>query len=285
MNTEIKKITEIMNHEMFDLCADLKRCDISDILNGHFEVDSLGSETLDDLQMRKWLFLELLREDEKEEVLGKICLKNNTKLSLVLLELSEQFDRKNGEFKYTEDEEELICPHCNRNEEECEKNTESVKNPITHWCGWGLSCDDCYYKNHPDDDDEEDESDDTNYTCMCCDNVYTDAQIESGEITRCIRCDKCNVGDCGLTSCYCFDEEYQRECGEGYCSICEEACHLCYRIIDGEPDDTAPMCKYCIDCDDKDEDKDDGFEKWSSLIIDGLLSMPEDEEEVGCTDC
>lgn len=212
MNTEIKKITEIMNHEMFDLCADLKRCDISDILNGHFEVDSLGSETLDDLQMRKWLFLELLREDEKEEVLGKICLKNNTKLSLVLLELSEQFDRKNGEFKYTEDEEELICPHCNRNEEECEKNT------------------------------------------------------ESGEITRCIRCDKCYVGDCGLTSCYCFDEEYQRECGEGYCSICEEACHLCYRIIDGEPDDTAPMCKYCLA---KLEDEEEEDEK----------------EDVGCTDC
>lgn len=101
----------------------------------------------------------------------------------------------------------------------------------------------------------------TNYTCLCCDNVYTDAQIESGEITRCIRCDKCNVGDCGLTSCYCFDEEYQRECGEGYCSICKEACHLCYRIIDGEPDDTAPMCKYC------------------------LAKLEDEEEEVGCTDC
>lgn len=66
-----------------------------------------------------------------------------------------------------DDEEELICPHCNRNEEECEKNTESVKNPITHWCGWGLSCDDCYYKNHPDDDDE-DESGDTEGYCSIC---------------------------------------------------------------------------------------------------------------------
>lgn len=87
----------------------------------------------------------------------------------------------------------------------------------------------------------------TNYTCPCCDNVYTDAQIESGEITHCIRCAKCYDGDCGLTCCYCFDDEYQQECGEGYCSICEEACHLCYRIIDGEPDDTAPMCKYCLE--------------------------------------
>jgi hypothetical protein len=54
-------------------------------------------------------------------------------------------------------EDKLICPHCNRNEEECEKNTESEKNPITHWCGWGLSCDDCYYKNHPDEEEEEED--------------------------------------------------------------------------------------------------------------------------------
>jgi hypothetical protein len=55
--------------------------------------------------------------------------------------------------------EELIeqtCPHCKRNEEECEKNAEGERNPITEWCGWGLSCDDCYYKNHPESDDEED---------------------------------------------------------------------------------------------------------------------------------
>ena len=50
----------------------------------------------------------------------------------------------------------LICPHCLRNEKECEEETESEKNPITEWMGgWGLSCDDCYYKNHPETEDEE----------------------------------------------------------------------------------------------------------------------------------
>lgn len=53
-----------------------------------------------------------------------------------------------------EDEnDELICPHCNRNEEQCQSNAENVTNPITNWCGWGLSCDDCYYNAHPEDDD------------------------------------------------------------------------------------------------------------------------------------
>jgi hypothetical protein len=55
-----------------------------------------------------------------------------------------------------EDEEELVCPKCGRTEEECERNAESETNPITHWCGgWGLSCDDCYYKNHPESDEED----------------------------------------------------------------------------------------------------------------------------------
>jgi hypothetical protein len=49
-----------------------------------------------------------------------------------------------------------LCPHCKRNEKECEEQTEEEKNPITYWCGgWGVSCDDCYYKNHP----EEEEAD------------------------------------------------------------------------------------------------------------------------------
>jgi hypothetical protein len=47
----------------------------------------------------------------------------------------------------------LVCPHCNRNEEQCQSNAENVTNPITTWCGWGLSCDDCYYNAHPEDDD------------------------------------------------------------------------------------------------------------------------------------
>ena len=62
----------------------------------------------------------------------------------------------------TEEEEttqKLICAYCGRDEEECEKNTESEKNPVTYWIGgWGMSCDDCYYENNPDtDEDIEDE--------------------------------------------------------------------------------------------------------------------------------
>ena len=54
-----------------------------------------------------------------------------------------------------EDNEKLICSYCGRDEDECEKNTDSEKNPITQWIGgWGMSCDDCYYKNNADTDEE-----------------------------------------------------------------------------------------------------------------------------------
>jgi hypothetical protein len=58
-----------------------------------------------------------------------------------------------------EDKEKLICSYCGRDEDECKRNTESEINPITKWMGgWGMSCDDCYYKNNPDtDEDPEDE--------------------------------------------------------------------------------------------------------------------------------
>jgi hypothetical protein len=57
------------------------------------------------------------------------------------------------------DKEKLICSYCGRDEEECEKNTESEKNPITYWMGgWGMSCDDCYYLNKAEtDEDSEDD--------------------------------------------------------------------------------------------------------------------------------
>jgi hypothetical protein len=68
---------------------------------------------------------------------------------------------KNDNVICTEEEEnheKLTCSYCGRDEDECEKNTDSEKNPITHWIGgWGISCDDCYYKNNPDtDEDSED---------------------------------------------------------------------------------------------------------------------------------
>jgi len=52
----------------------------------------------------------------------------------------------------------LICSYCGRDENACERDTKSEKNPITEWCGgWGISCDDCYYRLNPDEDEEEDE--------------------------------------------------------------------------------------------------------------------------------
>jgi hypothetical protein len=57
-----------------------------------------------------------------------------------------------------EEEEEIItCPRCDRTEKECEEQAEDKdnKNPITDWRvdGWGLSCDECYYKAHPESDE------------------------------------------------------------------------------------------------------------------------------------
>ena len=47
----------------------------------------------------------------------------------------------------------IICPKCNRTEKECDEQSEDKdnRNPITNW---GLSCDKCYFKNHPESDDE-----------------------------------------------------------------------------------------------------------------------------------
>jgi hypothetical protein len=60
-----------------------------------------------------------------------------------------------------EEREKLICSYCGRDEDECEKNAESEKNPITQWLGgWGMSCDDCYYSNNADEDEDEDEDED-----------------------------------------------------------------------------------------------------------------------------
>jgi hypothetical protein len=61
------------------------------------------------------------------------------------------------EVEVEEENQKNICSYCKRNEEKCEEEAENEKNPITEWCGWGLSCDDCYYKNHPESDDEEEE--------------------------------------------------------------------------------------------------------------------------------
>ncbi len=55
--------------------------------------------------------------------------------------------------------EEETCPHCNRTQYLCEKETELEKNPITYWLdgNWGMSCDECWYAAHPESDKSEDE--------------------------------------------------------------------------------------------------------------------------------
>jgi len=50
----------------------------------------------------------------------------------------------------------LVCLYCGRDENECEEQTEEEQNPITDWFGgWGMSCDDCYYKHHPEDEEKD----------------------------------------------------------------------------------------------------------------------------------
>lgn len=63
----------------------------------------------------------------------------------------------------TQDEAETpVCRYCNRTEKECEEQVKPEDkdngNPVTDWCGgWGVSCDECYYKNHPEiESDDED---------------------------------------------------------------------------------------------------------------------------------
>lgn len=115
-----------------------------------------------------------------------------------------------------------ICPHCGRNETDCEANTNLMKNPITYWLGWGLSCDECYYKNHPEsDDDDEEEDDDDEELCSSC-----------GEVN------KCNHQD--------IYKEYK------FCDTCNET----KRIIDDHnvecilttDEGCAVMEEHCIEC-------------------------------------
>ena len=62
------------------------------------------------------------------------------------------------EEEHEENKEKLTCSYCGRDEDKCEKNTESEKNPITNWMGgWGMSCDDCYYKNNDETDSDGEE--------------------------------------------------------------------------------------------------------------------------------
>jgi uncharacterized coiled-coil protein SlyX len=77
--------------------------------------------------------------------------------------VTRKFVSKKGMKVKTAEEEEIVrCPHCKRTEKECEEQATNEKNPITEWMGgWGLSCDDCYYENHPESEEEEEDDDAT----------------------------------------------------------------------------------------------------------------------------
>ena len=59
----------------------------------------------------------------------------------------------------TQENNTIICPKCDRTEKECDEQSEDKdnRNPITNWMpyNWGLSCDECYFKNHPEIDEFE----------------------------------------------------------------------------------------------------------------------------------
>ena len=78
----------------------------------------------------------------------------------------------------------IICPKCDRTEKECDEQSEDKdnRNPITYWVpyNWGLSCDECYFKNHPESDDEFE--------------VLSDECGKKGKESGCERCS--SIGNC-----------------------------------------------------------------------------------------
>lgn len=73
-------------------------------------------------------------------------------------------------------------------------------------------CGDCYNGEY---DEEEEEEEVGLSKCPCCENTYTEAQIQSEEVVPCIRCYKCFVGDCGNTSCDCeFTDDDDCDCDD-----------------------------------------------------------------------
>jgi hypothetical protein len=87
-----------------------------------------------------------------------------------------------------------------------------------------------------------------NSKCPCCENTYTEAQIQSEEVVPCNKCYKCFVGDCGNTNCDCYDDdddEYDddededpktKPCSCG-CEVIGGSCEKGVAIDNGEYDD------------------------------------------------
>ena len=138
----------------------------------------------------------------------------------------------------TQESHTIICPKCDRTQKECVEQAEDKDNgnPITKWVphNWGLSCDECYLKNHPESDDCEVLSDDDcikggkDWTCGCVDEEY--ASVNTQE-------------EC--CECYITEKQYNKK--KGY-----ESNLLTLHYIGGKT-----YCPYCRDpqnSDDEDED-------------------------------
>ena len=164
-----------------------------------------------------------------------------------------------------EEEETVVCPRCDRTEEDCEKNKEGEKNPITDWCGeWGLSCDDCYYKNHPE-SDEDDDASSVNTQEVCCECDLTEKQYNQkkgyeenlstlhyiGGKTYCPDCRDPENSD---------DEE----------SVCDDECDCCgenFAKLNTAEDAEGEKETYCDGC-------------WKDKIEDGCVWKDENGEWV-----
>jgi hypothetical protein len=69
-----------------------------------------------------------------------------------------------------------------------------------------IPCYEKYEEKYYEEEEEEEEIDipDDGYSkCPDCDNIYTNANIDSGRVVPCARCYKCYVGCCGNTRCEC----------------------------------------------------------------------------------
>ena len=101
----------------------------------------------------------------------------------------------------TQEDNTVICPKCDRTEKECDEQSEDKDNgnPITNWVpyNWGLSCDECYFKNHTECDEWDVSSDECGKRgkeCGCerCSSIDSCMEDDDASINiheKCCECD------------------------------------------------------------------------------------------------
>lgn len=108
-----------------------------------------------------------------------------------------------------EEEEQMVCQHCNRTAEECNQNS---YNPITYWLSSkvGLCCDNCYFEKRDknewsdyedEDEDEVEEEEEQNVDDFEAPNIYP--------YKKCTKCEE-------RKSCGSYDEDRKW--------LCEDCC-------------------------------------------------------------